>query len=309
MDQFEFVLEGLCSPDSVEVTGCIQAQNIYSISSRDSTIRVAFENLHASRTVQLNVAENPAGWNVNGEVPVSLILMPAPSGEGYVGKNLRILESYSSLEHLPYKFVPVRELLIDIQKWIDSCPYDLLRKFAYQVLGNPSVGSIFFRIPATINRHFNEPGGLAKHSLEVAQIVYSSTLCFAEHERWLAAITGLLHEVGRVRMCVENGNYKATAGVATSEALNFEVLGPALQALEKQWVDGADVIRHILDNLCRVRKSNLQLPITSSIRSADLMSMANNQREQAFLYNPDAVSFAKIGNESTAENFWRPCVP
>lgn len=186
MNQFEFDLDSFNVAESFEVTGCIKAQNLYSISSRDSTIRVTFENLNASCSVQLDITDHPAGLNVTGEVPVSLTLVPESCGEGYIGKNMKILDCYSSFEHLPYKFVPVRELLINTQEWIDSCPYDSLKTFVYRVLGNPSVGGLFFRIPASAQRHFSELGGLAKHSLEVAQIVYSSTLYFADHERWLA---------------------------------------------------------------------------------------------------------------------------
>lgn len=308
MNQFSFDLEGYDMPESIEVTGCIRAKNMYSISSRDSSIRVTFENLNASCSVQLDVADHPAGWDASGEVPVSLVLLPGPTGESYIGHNVKVLNRYNSFEHLPFRYIPVREVLTSTQTWIDSCPYDSLKIFMYHVLGNPSVGSLFFSVPASTRRHFSEPGGLAKHSLEVAQMVYSSTACFAEHERWLAAATGLLHEVGRVRMNIDDNTPQSTAGLVSSEVLNFEVLGPALQLLEKEWRDGAEAIRYMLDNLCRVRKSNLHLPITASIRSADLMSVMNNQRELAFQDKPKSERFARVSN-SAADMFWQPSAP
>lgn len=308
MNQFSFDLNDYDMAEPVEVIGCIRAHNLYSVSPKDSGIQVLFENLNESFMVRLDIADHPAALEMAGEVPVSLTLSQNTNNQSYAGHNLKVLNGYSSFEHLPFKYVPVREVLISTQKWIDSCPYLPLRAFMYRALGNPSIGGLFFGIPASTNRHFSEPGGLAKHSLEVAQLVYSSTACFEEHERWLAATTGLLHEVGRVRMNTDDSTPTATAGLVSYEVLNFEVLGPALQFLEKEWLDGAEAIRHMLDNLFRVRKSNLHLPITASIRSADLMSVMNHQRDQAFQDKPKSERFARIGN-STTEMFWQPSAP
>ncbi len=308
MNQFLFDLDGYDMPESIEVVGCIRAHHLYSVSPTDSGIHVIFENLNESFMVRLDVADHPAALEVTGEVPVSLTLSQNTNSQSYAGHNLKVLNGYSSFEHLPFKYVPVRDVLTSTQKWIDSCPYFPLKTFMYRVLGSPSIGGLFFSIPASTHRHFSEPGGLAKHSLEVAQLVYSSTACFEEHERWLAATAGLLHEVGRVRMNTANSMPKATAGLVSCEVLNFEVLGPALQLLEKEWVDGAEAIRCMLDSLFRVRKSNLHLPITVSIRSADLMSVMNNQREQAFQDKPQSEKFARIGNSPT-ELFWQPSTP
>lgn len=101
---------------------------------------------------------------------------------------------------------------------------------------------------------------------------------------------------------------KVTAGFVSCEVLNFEVLGPALHELEKEWEDGAESIRHMLDALCRVRRNSPLLPITPSIRSADLLSMMNNQRDLAFQDQPQSESFARLGNSAT-EMFWQPSAP
>ena len=86
------------------------------------------------------------------------------------------------------------------------------------------------------------------------------------------------------------------------------MLGAALQLFEQEWLDSAEAIRYMLDNLCRVRKSGIHLSITASIRSADLMSMMNNQREQAFQDKSQSEKFARIGH-SVAEMFWQPSQP
>lgn len=306
MDQFDFDLDSYNMADSYEVTGCIRAQNLYSASLRDSRVCVSFTNLNLGCSVWLDLADHPAGLEVAGEVPVSLTLQK--DGESYIGKNLKVLNRFKSLGHLPYKYVPVRELLTSTQEWIDTCPYDALKSFLYQVLGAPSIGGLFFSIPDSANRHFSEPGGLVKHSLEVAKMIYSSTTCFAEHERWLAAVAGLFHEIGRVQMSANQSPYKETANVVSCEMLNFEVLGPALKMFEKEWADGAEVIRHMLESLCRTRKNGPYLPITISIRSADFMSVTNNQRQMAFQDKPQSEKFARLGNSQT-EVFWQPSAP
>ena len=101
---------------------------------------------------------------------------------------------------------------------------------------------------------------------------------------------------------------KATAGLISCETLNFEVLEPALQLFEQEWFDGAEAIRYMLDNFYKARKSGFHLPITASLRSADLMSMMNNQRDQAFQDKPPSERFARVGH-SAAEMFWQPSAP
>ena len=308
MNQFNFDLDDFEMATPTDVTGCIRASKLYAVSTEDSSICVSFANLNLGCSVRLDVANHPVCLEMVGDVPVSLTLMQDKNSHSYVGTNLKVLHQFNTLDHLPYTGVPVRELLTSAQEWLDTCPYDTLRKFAYQVLGNPSIGGLFFSIPVSKDRHFSEPGGLARHSLEVAQMVYGSTICFAEHERWLAAVAGLFHEIGRIYMNTVNGTPKATAGLVSYEVLNFEVLGPALQIFEKEWADGAEAIRHMLESFCKTRKNGPHLPIAFSIRNADFMSMTNDQRQRAFQDKSKSEKFARLGS-SQNEVFWQPDAP
>ena len=308
MNQFNFDLDDFEMATPTHVTGCIRARKLYAVSTQDTSICVSFENLNLGCSVLLDVADHPAYLETAGDVPVSLTLVQDKNSNSYVGTNLKILHQFNTLDHLPYTGVPVRELLTSTQEWLDTCPYDTLRKFAYQVLGKPGIGGLFFSIPVSKDRHFSEPGGLARHSLEVAQMVYGSTICFAEHERWLAAVAGLFHEIGRVYMNTVNSTPKATAGLVSYVVLNFEVLGPALQIFEKEWADGAEAIRHMLESFCKTRKNGPHLPITFSIRSADFMSMTNDQRQRAFQDKSKSEKFARLGS-SQNEVFWQPDAP
>ena len=92
------------------------------------------------------------------------------------------------------------------------------------------------------------------------------------------------------------------------EVLNFEVLGPALQLFEKEWADGAEAIRHMLESFCKKRQNGPHLPITSSIRSADFMSMTNNLRQMAFQDKQPSERFARLGSLQS-EVFWLPRLP
>lgn len=308
MNQFKFDLDDFEMATPANVTGCIKADKLYAVSSQDTSISVSFTNLNLGCSVLLDVAEHPACLEILGEVPVSLTLEQDKSGTGYIGKNLKVLQHFTNLEHLPYGRVPVRAVLENIQDWLDTCPYDTLRNFAYQVLGAPSIGGLFFRIPISKHQQFSEPGGLARHSLEVAQMIYGSTICFEEHERWLAAVAGLFHEIGRVYMNTVNSTPKSTAGLVSYKVLNFEVLGPALQMFEKEWADGAVAIRHMLESLCKTPRNGPHLPITISIRSADFMSMSNEQRQMAFQGKSQSEKFARLGS-SQSEMFWQPSEP
>lgn len=79
----------------------------------------------------------------------------------------------------------------------------------------------YLGIPVSKKQRFNEPDGLARHSLDVARIIYRSTIWFAEHERWLATIADLLHEIGRVSMRTVERMPRATGSLVSYDILNF----------------------------------------------------------------------------------------
>lgn len=139
MNQFEFDLDNIEMATLVDVTGCIQARKLYELSPQDSSICVSFTNLNLGCSVRLDIDDHPACLEFSGEVPVSLTLEQNKTGSGYIGKNLKVLHNFETFEHLPYNYVPVRDLLTNTQQWLDTCPYESLKNFAYQVLGNPVV--------------------------------------------------------------------------------------------------------------------------------------------------------------------------
>ena len=76
----------------------------------------------------------------------------------------------------------------------------------------------------------------------------------------------------------------------------------------RPYQNGAEAIRHMLESLCKTPRNGPHLPITISIRSADFMSMSNEQRQMAFQGKPQSERFARLGS-SQSEVFWLPRLP
>jgi len=156
-------------------------------------------------------------------------------------------------------------------------------------------------MPASTSYHHREFGGLSQHSLEVAEMSYASTQCFEEHERWLAAVSGLLHDVGKVRTLTQDRQQTSIGQLIAPEILNVEILAGAFQHLDQVWADGAIAIRYILGSLMKPRDQKPLLPITIAVKQADVASAAASNRRLAFAdkpSHPEATGFAGV--------YWKP---
>ena len=219
------------------------------------------------------------------------------------------LKGFQSFVHLPASKIGSVETLMAVERWLQPCPYEPLKSFVYHVLGQPAVGCAFFSLPASASHHHCYAGGLAQHSLEVAQSVYAVSGCFTEHERWLAAVAGLLHDLGKVRSFHADGSRTETGYLVSHELLGLELIVPALARLDVSWADGANALRYLFGWMVRPHQQRPMMPIALTISQADVMSASADNRTKAFSGKPNWHTFAKFNGAGPASTYWMPSPP
>lgn len=291
------------------LTGCLIAQQAYQVSPLNSAIFLSVENLFDSHEVLLELQDHPGNWPTSGLIAVSVLVNR--HGNYLLGSNGQVAtpDSFQSLAHLPASLVASVDAVMAVEQWLQPCPYPCLKAFVYQVLGQPSVGCDFFSLPASADYHHCHSGGLAQHSLEVAQSVYAVSGSFAEHERWLAAVAGLLHDLGKVRCYRADGRRTETGYLVSHDLLGLELIVPALSRLDSAWADGANALRYLFDWILRPRPQRPMMPIALAIKQADVMSASADNRQRAFSKKPDWHTFARCDGPGPASTYWLPRPP
>ncbi len=289
--------------------GCLVPQQAYQVSPLKSAIFLVLENLFGCHEVLLDVEDHPATWPSKGLVAVSM--QASRHGSYLLGEDSQVItpQNFKSLCHLPVSRVSSMDTVMGVEQWLELCPFQFLRNFAFQVLGEPAVGCAFFNLPASAKHHHCYPGGLAEHSLEVAQSVYAASGCFPEHERWLAAVAGLLHDLGKVRSFHPDGSRTETGYLVSHELLGLELALPALAQLDTHWPDGANALRYLFDWMLRPKQQRPLMPIALSIRQADVMSAAANNRQRTFSQLPEWQTFARDQGPGPISSYWLPSPP
>lgn len=300
--------QGPCN-ESFWLTGCLHPQQVYQVSPLNSAIFLSVENLFGSHDVLLELQDHPGRWPCSGLIALSILVNR--HGAYLLGSNshLRTMDSFQSLTHLPASRVSSVEMVMGVEQWLHSCPYPALKAFVYQVLGQPDIGCSFFSLPASAKHHHCDAGGLARHSMEVAQAVYAVSGGFAEHERWLAAVVGLLHDLGKVRSFHPDGRRTETGYLVSHELLGLELIVPALSRLDSAWADGANALRYLFDWMLRPKHQRPLMPIAMTIRQADMMSASADDRQKAFSSKPDWQTFARSDGPGPASSYWLPRPP
>lgn len=186
--------------------------------------------------------------------------------------------AHNGLAHLPDEICPVENSVSAIKCLVEQIQTLPLRNFVARVFVRRDVHSHFWRMPASARHHHAFPGGLAAHSLEVAEDIAAQVgLCALERDLGIAG--ALLHDIGKVWSYTDN-MFLNEAGLAMGhELLGLARLEPELAELEAHWADGAYVLRTLLSGNSRVRENgSLACSMLVRIRACDQRSC---ERERA----------------------------
>jgi hypothetical protein len=178
----------------------------------------------------------------------------------------------NSLCYLPDEICPVEKVFENALQLIADIKADPLRDMVQQVFENRDILSKFWIMPASGKHHHAYPGGLAKHSIEVAQDMAQHT-GLTQVELDLGIAGGLLHDIGKL-WSYTSEMYLNEAGKAMGhEMIGLTRMESYLKELESHWPHGAYAMRVMLQGSSRARPDgNMPYALVMRLRACDQRS-------------------------------------
>lgn len=211
-----------------------------------------------------------------------------------------------ALQTLPRVYCPKPELLDRLVTAIHSLQCVPLQQFVKCVLEYSPRLEVFLKAPASTKYHHNEPGGLLKHSLEVAR--NTVVMCrnnepeMSRELQEVAYIAGLFHDIGKVYAYDIHGKPTGQGMLFDHADLTLEACATGLAYLDHIAPDIAQLLRHIWTCASPGARYGAAPAITLAryVRDADGQSaMADNQRKAM---KSRLSGFGSVGNN----RYWLP---
>lgn len=160
-----------------------------------------------------------------------------------------------------------------------------LRALAHRLFASQVVAEPFLCVPASRSHHHAMDGGLLIHSVECAEMAEAlAPYVLEHHERDLAVMGALLHDVAKIRILNRSKNGQRAIYGVTQEALNLEVLAPFMRRLDREWPEAGAGLREVLAPARTYGGSGNGSPLllTDFVRYVDRLSAGADIRLQSF---------------------------
>lgn len=174
--------------------------------------------------------------------------------------------------HLPESACPVEGIVLGIKHLVSGIRSAPLHTFLVNVFERRDVFQHFWTMPASRHHHHSRGGGLAAHSMEVADDLASHER-LADLELDLGVAGALLHDIGKVWSYNQDMTPNDACKAMGHELLGLSRLEPQLTQLERVWPDGAYVMRCLLSGQTRMRQDGSFAPaLLPRIKACDQRS-------------------------------------
>lgn len=178
-----------------------------------------------------------------------------------------------------------------LRELLERITVPALRNFNNTVLADDALALPFLRLPASRRHHHSFPGGLVTHSQECAEIIADLALDLPRQTRELGMVAALWHDIGKIKTLDPRPGAWLTGAVLKHDALTLELLAPALANLDRDWREGALMLRYLFTwNKCGKPGRPLQV-IAEAVESADRISSGLSAERLAFA---DAEHWKKL---------------
>lgn len=161
----------------------------------------------------------------------------------------------------------------DVVDAIQSAP---LRRFLSNVFSIPSVYRYFWTSPASQAHHHAYPGGLADHSIEIAENVMD-TPRLSSLERDVGIAHALVHDIGKLWCYAEDGRHLMALG---HELVGLHHLHDPLEQLSQEWPDGAIALQSLLSGLWKQRGGKPIMSVGKLVQAYDQTSAERELRSR-----------------------------
>ena len=187
------------------------------------------------------------------------------------------VDMHYALQELPPDLCPIANVMPLTLARIESLVTTPLRLMVKRIFMERKVCKAYWTMPASARHHHAYLGGLAKHSLEVADDLAGQTQ-LSEVESDLGVAGALLHDIGKV-WAYQDNMHLSPAGLAMGhELLGLARLEKELSLLESDWPDGAYALRVLISGCARIRSDgSLPMALLSRIKAADQRSCERDQ--------------------------------
>lgn len=140
--------------------------------------------------------------------------------------------------------------LTDVQKFIvmvDSLKISQLKDFMYRVFTDEILARTYLSGKSSQGFHHNEPGGLLRHSLQVAEIVSWHKGLVPDFHLEIGIVAALMHDIAKSRMWYNRPSSEVSAPILNHDLMTAEIIAAQLRSLEAGWKDGAALLRDCLN--------------------------------------------------------------
>jgi len=158
-------------------------------------------------------------------------------------------DALDAFELIPDGFGHSEGIVFRTRDLADAIQTPPLRHFLSDVFSIPHVFHWFWTSPASQHHHHAYRGGLADHSVEVAENVLNAP-SLAAMERELGVVFALIHDLGKLWCYEETGRHLLAMG---HELVALDRLHEPLEALAREWPDGAVALRALLAGVWKQR--------------------------------------------------------
>ncbi len=169
-----------------------------------------------------------------------------------------------------------------------------LATFMSAVFLDEEITPAYLRCRGSVNHHHKFMGGLLVHSVQVANLVQTQSICLglSQEETELGIAGALLHDLGKIEVVGESNPRPRDPGLFSHEVTTIKLLAPHLKLLKAIDSRTAWTMEHIFHQMIPAQKSKIaSLVICDLIRTADQLSAASNN-------NKGIDDFLSIGKHS-----------
>ncbi len=145
--------------------------------------------------------------------------------------------------HKNYNLADVQQLIT----LIESLQINQLKDFMYRVFSDENLAMTYLSGKSSQSYHHNEPGGLLRHSLQVAEIVSWHKAVVPDFHLEIGIVAALLHDVAKSKMWYNRPSAEVSAPILNHDLMTTEIVATQLRSLESDWKDGAAFLRDCLN--------------------------------------------------------------
>ena len=215
---------------------------------------------------------------------VCAVILSLPNYQMYVMSAQRE-DAIDPIEVMFAELCPVPSVLVDVYELLHAIATPVLRRFVSDVFTLKPVFQAFWTSTAG-RKHHAWPGGLAWHSLEVANSVAGvmasrapRQVKFTSLEYELGVITALLHDVGKTISYTDRGYCTERALTMGHDLLGVELIRKPLDTLRAAQPDLADALTALLLSRTRFACGRYRLEaIRQVVSKADGESAKRNTK-------------------------------